>query len=90
MPETNESLNNAANLVKDVFCYLGEAAYAVLPEGVAHRLAAIEKNFWGGMRWLVDKELEWLDARVAGSDRLREEWHKRRAEQETKNAGNNI
>jgi hypothetical protein len=90
MPETNESPNSAVNAVKDALCYLGEATYAILPENVAHRLAEIEKNFWGGVRWLVDKELEWIDARVTGGDRLREEWHKRRSQDQTKEAGSNI
>lgn len=90
MPERNEAHHSAAEVVKDAFAYLGEATYAVLPEGVAHRLAAIERNFWGGVRWLVDKELEWIDARLAGGDRLREEWHQRRAQDQSKDAGGNI
>jgi hypothetical protein len=78
MWETNESANGAVNKLKDAVRYLGDASYAVLPEDVAHRLADLKKSFVGGVKWLLDKELEWIDARVAGGDRLREEWRNRR------------
>ena len=84
MPETNESQYSTVNVVKDALRYLGDASYAILPEDIAHRLAELKKSFLGGVRCLVDKELEWIDKRVEGGDRLREEWHKRRAEQAAK------
>jgi hypothetical protein len=90
MPETNESEYSTVNVIKDALRYLGDASYAILPPDVAHRLAELKKSFWGGVRYLVDKELEWIDARVAGGDRLRDEWHERRAENESKEAGSNI
>jgi hypothetical protein len=91
MQETNESPNSTVEAIKDALRYLGDASYAILPEEVAHRLAELKKSFWGGVRCVVDKELEWIDARVAGGDRLREDWHKRRAEQEAdKAAGESI
>ena len=77
MPETNESRNSPLNAVRDALRYMGEASYAILPEDIAHRLADLEKAFWGGVRGFVDKELEWIDARVEGGDRLREEWRGR-------------
>lgn len=84
MPEPTESRNSAVDAVKDALRYLGEASYAVLPEDMAHRLAEFEKSFWGGVRCLVDKELDWIDARLAGGDRLREEWKSRRTQEGTK------
>ncbi|HEX8844539.1 MAG TPA: hypothetical protein VF791_07835 [Pyrinomonadaceae bacterium] len=90
MPETTESPYSTVNIVKDALRYLGDASYAILPQDVAHRLAELKKSFWGGVRCVVDKELEWIDKRVAGGDRLREEWRERRAGQETKEAGSNI
>jgi hypothetical protein len=83
MRETNESPGSPVDAIKDALRYLGDASYAILPEDVAHRLAELKKNFWGGVRCIVDKELEWIDARVAGGDRLREEWRRRREQQET-------
>ena len=90
MPETNESPYSAVNAIKDGLRYLGDASYAILPEDIAHRLAELKKNFLGGVRCFVDKELEWIDERVAGGDRLREEWHRRRRSQSEKEAGSNI
>jgi hypothetical protein len=84
MPETNESQYSTVNVVKEALRYLGDASYAILPEDVAHRLAELKKSFFSGVRCLVDKELEWIDKRVEGGDRLREEWHKRGAAQEGK------
>jgi hypothetical protein len=91
MPDTNESPYSTINVIKDGLRYLGDASYAILPEDVAHRLAELKKSFLNGVRGLVDKELEWIDERVAGGDRLREEWQQRRAEQEAKeHAGEGI
>ena len=90
MPDTNESPYSTINVIKDGLRYLGDASYAILPEDVAHRLAELKKSFWGGLKCLVDKELEWIDARVAGGDRLREEWQRRHSQNETKEAGSNI
>ena len=91
MPDTNESPNSPVNAIKDGLRYLGDASYAILPEDIAHRLAELKRSFWNGVRCVVDKELEWIDERVVGGDRLREEWQKRRAEQEAKeHAGDGI
>ncbi|HUQ31421.1 MAG TPA: hypothetical protein VM095_04840 [Pyrinomonadaceae bacterium] len=80
MQSTSESSNSTVDAIKDALRYLGDASYAVLPEDVAHRLADLKKNLVGGLRCALDKELEWIDARVAGGDRLRQEWRERRAQ----------
>lgn len=82
MESTNESSNGAVGAIKDALRYLGDASYAILPEDVAHRLAELKKSVLGGVRCVVDKELEWIDARVAGGDRLREEWRQRHSQAE--------
>ena len=82
MRSTNESSGDTLGAIKDALRYLGDASYAILPEDVAHRLAEIKKSVLGGVRCIVDKELEWVDARVAGGDRLREEWRRRRSQDE--------
>ena len=75
--ETRETACNAANAICDVFRYLGDVSYAILPRDLAHDLGDLNKSFWNGVRTAVDKEIEWIDARVAGGDRLREEWERR-------------
>ena len=91
MEETTDSRYNTGNVVCDAVRFINDATYAILPRDVAHRLGELEKNFWGGVRWLVDKELAWIDERITGSDRLREDWQQqaRRAESE-KAAGEGI
>jgi len=76
MQETKESTNYCAGggNVCDVLRYLCDASYAVLPKDVAHQLGELKKNFLGGVRWVIEKDIEWIDARIAGGDRLREEW----------------
>jgi hypothetical protein len=87
MQETKESPNSTIDAIKDALRYLGDASYAILPEDVAHRLAELKKSFLGGVRYIVDKDIEWIDARVAGGDRLREEWRERRKTNETAGEG---
>jgi hypothetical protein len=87
MQESKESPNSTIDAIKDALRYLGDASYAVLPEDVAHRLAELKKRFLGGVRYIVDKDIEWIDARVAGGDRLREEWRKRQETNETAGEG---
>ncbi len=72
--QREEPFHCAVNAICDLLRYAGDVSYAVLPRDVAHELADLKKAFWGNVRTLVDKELEWIDARVAGGDRLREQW----------------
>ena len=74
MSEARESVHNACDAVFDALRYLGDASYAVLPPGVAHELGDFKKKFLSNVRSLIEKDIEWIDARVAGGDRLREEW----------------
>jgi hypothetical protein len=74
LEERNESVYCTGNPVCDTLRFLCDASYAVLPEDVAHRVGEMKKNMLGGLRWLIDKKIEWVDARVAGGDRLRQEW----------------
>jgi hypothetical protein len=77
MEETKESSHYCTgNAVCDALRYLGDASFAVLPEDVAHKLGDFKKNLLGSVCWLVEKQIEWVDARVAGGDRLREEWRR--------------
>jgi hypothetical protein len=92
MQDTKESSSSycTSSAVCDALRYLGDASYAVLPEDVAHRLGDLKKNFWGGLRSLIDKEIEWIDARVAGGDRMREEWRRGTRAPTTETSGSGI
>jgi len=85
MTEATESAHCAANAVCNVLRYLGDVSYAIFPADIAHNLGNLNKSVLSHLRSLIDKDIEWIDARVAGGDRLREEWkracnHERRSE----------
>lgn len=74
MSEARETVDNACNAVYDALRYIGDASYAILPPNVAHELGNLNKKFLSNLRSLIEKDMEWIDARVAGGDRLRDEW----------------
>ena len=78
MDEAKDPVGSIANEICAAFRYLGDASYAILPQQVAHDLADLNKKFLSNIRScvdsFVDKDLQWIDDRVAGGDRLREEW----------------
>jgi hypothetical protein len=81
--EVSISMNNdprysTGDSLKDIWRFFCDASFAVLPADVAHRLGEFEKNVWGGVRCFAEKNLEWIDDALAGGDRLREEWQRRR------------
>lgn len=81
MDETNESARDTGHEVVNELCdalrYIGDVSYAILPKDVAHNLADLKKSFLSTVRTLIDKDIEWVDARVAGGDRVREEWQQK-------------
>jgi hypothetical protein len=77
MQETTESGGRVVNELCDALRYLGDASYAILPRDVAHSLGDLKKSFLTTVRTLIDKDIEWVDARVAGGDRVREEWQQK-------------
>jgi hypothetical protein len=77
MAETNETPSRTGDTLSDALRFLCEASYAVLPRDVAYKFGEFEKNFWGGVGWLADKKIGWIDEALRGGDRLREEWQRR-------------
>lgn len=77
MAEANETRYQTGDSICDALRFLCDASYAILPRDVAHKLGEFEKNFWGGVGWLADKKISWIDEALRGGDRLREEWQRR-------------
>jgi hypothetical protein len=77
MAETNETRYHTGDPLSDALRFLCDASYAVLPRDMAYKLGEFEKNFWGGVGWLADKKINWIDEALRGGDRLREEWQRR-------------
>jgi len=77
MEEARDSINDLCGALFDGLRYIGDASYAILPRDVAHSLGDLKKSFLSNVRSAIDKEVEWIDERVAGGDRLREEWRQK-------------
>src|SRR5882762_1753921 len=73
----SQSSNSVVNELCDALRYVGDVSYAILPKDVAHNLGDLKKSFLGTIRSLIDKDIEWVEARVSGGDRLREEWQEK-------------
>ena len=73
----HNSESNVMNELCDALRYLGDASYAILPKDIAHNLGDLKKSFLSTIRTFIDKDIEWVDARVSGGDRLREEWEQK-------------
>lgn len=84
--DVRDSCASVANEISDALRYLGDVSYAILPKDVAHNLADLKKSFLGTIRSLIDKDMEWIDARVAGGDKVREEWRQRCAQNKSEGA----
>lgn len=65
---------------------LGDVSYAILPKDVAHNLGDLKKSFLTTIRTLIDKDIEWVEARVEGGDRVREEWQQKWCRKESDGA----
>ncbi|MEP6820464.1 MAG: hypothetical protein ABJA18_13090 [bacterium] len=83
MQETAESGSqtecgkDVINELTDALRYIGDVSYAILPKELAHNLGDLKKSFLSSIRSLIDKDIEWVDARVAGGDKVREEWQQK-------------
>ena len=93
MQETTESQSqweecgtSFVNELSDALRYVGDVSYAILPKELAHNLGDLKKSFLSTIRSLIDKDIEWVDARVAGGDRVREEWRQKCSENQSEGA----
>jgi hypothetical protein len=75
--EARATACNVANAFCDALNYLGDVSYAILPRDLAHDLGNLKKKFLTGVRSGIEQEIEWIDERVAGGDRMREGWERR-------------
>ena len=83
MEQANEPLKRCAEAVCDGLKQIGDISYAILPADIAHALGDLKKAFLGNIRSAVDWEIEWINERVAGGDKLREDWREKCERQST-------
>lgn len=77
MEEPRDPVCNATDAICDGLRQIGDFSYAILPKDLAHALGDLKKAVLSQVRSVVDWELEWIDERVAGGDKLREEWREK-------------
>ena len=77
MQEGRECVNDVARAVRDGCRKIGDFSYAILPKDLAHAAGEFNKAVLNEIRNLVDWEIRWTDDRVAGGDRMREEWREK-------------
>lgn len=77
MEQTRDSVHCAADAVCDGLKRLGDISYAILPADLAHALGDLKKAVLGNIKNAIDWDIEWINERVAGGDKLRQEWHEK-------------
>jgi hypothetical protein len=77
MQEARDACRKAAEAVCDGLSQIGDFSYAILPKDIAHALGDFKKAVLGEIRCAVDWEIDWITDRVAGGDKLREEWQEK-------------
>ena len=77
MEEGRDQVREVAEAVCDGLRQIGDVSYAIMPKDLAHALGDVKKAVLSQIRCLVDWESKWIDERVAGGDRLREEWQQK-------------
>ena len=77
MQEASEACRDAAKAICDGLRQIGDFSYAVLPKDIAHALGDLKTAVLSEIRSAVDCEINWINDRVAGGDKLREEWREK-------------
>ena len=76
-PRYRDPIRDACDAMWDGLRQIGDFSYAILPRDIAHACGDFNKAVLKQIRCLVDWEINWTDERVAGGDRMREEWRAR-------------
>jgi hypothetical protein len=77
MQEGRDPVRECADAVFAGLRQIGDFSYAIFPKDVAHALGDLQKAVLTQVRSLVDWEIGWVEERVAGGDRVREEWREK-------------
>lgn len=83
MQEGRNCVNDVAGAVCDGLRQIGDFTYAIMPRDLAHAVGDLKKAVLTQIRSAVDWEIGWIDDRVAGGDRMREEWREKCRQQST-------
>ena len=85
MQEGRDPIRDVADAVLGGLRQIGDCSYAIMPKDIAPSLAGFKKAVLVQLTTALQWEMEWIDDRVAGGDKLREKWRER-CEQRTSQA----
>ena len=77
MQEGRDCVRDVTAAVCDGFRKIGDFSYAILPKDLAHAVGDLNKALLNQFRSVVDWEIRWTEDRVAGGDRMRDEWREK-------------
>ena len=75
--EDRTPIHDAAAAVCDGLKQIGDFSYAIMPKELAHAVGDLKKALLSQIRSCIDWDIEWVNDRVAGGDRLRDEWREK-------------
>ena len=82
MQEGRSPIHDMAAAVCDGLKQIGDFSYAIMPRDLAHAVGDLKKACLTQMRSCIDWDIEWVNERVAGGDRLRDQWREKCRTQE--------
>jgi len=77
MQESRDPIRDVAGAVLDGLRQIGDCSYAILPKDLAHSLGGLKKAMLVQLTTALQWEMEWIDNRVAGGDKLRDKWREK-------------
>ena len=85
MQQGRDPIRDVADAVLGGLRQIGDCSYAILPKDIAHSVAGLKKTLLTQLTTALQWEMEWIDDRVAGGDKLRDKWREK-SEQRTSQA----
>jgi hypothetical protein len=86
MQESRDPVRDVADAVLGGLRQIGDCSYAILPKDIAHSLAGFKKAVLTQVTTALQWEMEWIDNRVAGGDKLRDKWREKCEERSSQTA----
>ncbi len=77
MEDAQDPIRRVGNALCDGLRQIGDFSFAIFPRDIAHALGDLKKSVLTEVRNALDREIEWIGDRVAGGDKLREEWREK-------------
>jgi hypothetical protein len=77
MAEDRDPIRDVAEAVLGGLRQIGDCSYAIMPKNIAHSVAGLKKALLVQITTALQWEMEWIDDRVAGGDKLRDKWREK-------------